>query len=55
MVSAMSDKRKLTYAFFSNLRVPMLLKRKLKLVMDNNWTKIRKVQTCCGDYGRPGC
>ena len=55
MAGAMSDKRKLTYAFFSNLRVPMVLKRKLRLVLDNNWTKVRRMRGCCGDYGQPGC
>ena len=38
----MCDKRQVKYAFFANLRVPMALRRKLRLVLDNNWTKIRR-------------
>ncbi len=51
----MCDKQQLKYAFFSNLRVPMALRRKLRLVLGNNWTKIRRAQGCCGVYGQPGC
>ena len=55
MADIMRDKRQLTFAFFSNLRVPMILKRKLRLVVGNNMTKIRRLRGCCGDYGQPGC
>ena len=51
----MSDKRKLTYAFFSNLRVPMILRRKLSMILDNNWRKVKRLRGCCGVYGQPGC
>ena len=55
MPNTMSNKRKLAYAFFENLRVPMLLRRKLRLIRDNNLAKIRRLRGCCGDYGNPGC
>ena len=55
MLSIMGNKRKLAYAFFENLRVPMLLGYKLRLIMANNLTKVRRLRGCCGDYGRPGC
>ena len=55
MPSTMGDKRQLTYAFLQNLRVPMVLKRKLRLVVDNTLTKIRRLRGCCGNYGQPGC
>ena len=55
MAFTMSNKQKLTFAYFSNLRLPMALKRKLRLVRDNNLTKIRRLRGCCGNYGQPGC
>ena len=51
----MSGKRQLKFAYIANLLVPMVLKRKLKLIADNNWTKLRRVRGCCGNYGQPGC
>lgn len=42
-------------AFIRNLRQPMPLGRKLRLVARNEWIKIRRHQTCCGHYGEPGC
>ena len=39
----------------ANLRQPMPLKRKLRLLLRNNWIKIRKRQDCCGNHGEPGC
>ncbi len=55
MAKEMCDKRELSYAFFGNLRVPMSLRRKLRLVFGNNWTKVRRLRGCCGNYGQPGC
>ena len=55
MPTTMSDKRNLAYAFFENLRVPMVLGRKLRQIADNNLTKIRRLRGCCGNYGSPGC
>ncbi len=51
----MSEKRQLQRSFLANLRVPMLLKRKLRLIRDNNLTKFRRLRGCCGNYGQPGC
>jgi predicted DCC family thiol-disulfide oxidoreductase YuxK len=42
-------------AFFTNMRAPMPLRRKLYLVVRNNLTKMRKRQDCCGHPGEPGC
>ena len=38
-----------------NLRQPMPLGRKLRLVLRNTWRKIRTRSDCCGNYGEPGC
>ncbi|MDA0735146.1 MAG: hypothetical protein O2860_11270 [Chloroflexi bacterium] len=43
------------YNMASNLRQPMPIWRKLKLVLVNNLVKLRKRQSCCGNYGQPGC
>ena len=28
---------------------------KLKLLLRNNWTKVRTRSNCCGNDGEPGC
>jgi hypothetical protein len=28
---------------------------KLRMVVTNNFTKLRKRQSCCGNHGQPGC
>ena len=33
----------------------MSMGRKLRLMMANNLTKIRRMRGCCGNYGQPGC
>ncbi len=38
-----------------NLRQPMPLRRKLRLVLRNNWKKMRTRSSCCGNHGEPGC
>lgn len=38
-----------------NLRQPMPVSRKLRLILRNNWIKIRTASDCCGNYGEPGC
>jgi hypothetical protein len=43
------------YSPWSNLRRPMPLWRKLRLILSNNLIKLRKRQSCCGNYGQPGC
>ena len=42
-------------ATFTNLRAPMPLGRKIRLVIANNWYKIRTGSQCCGHPGQPGC
>jgi hypothetical protein len=41
--------------YFQNMRQPMPLARKIKLVLRNNAIKVRTGSTCCGNYGEPGC
>lgn len=55
MLNTMCDKRELSYSFMENLRRPMPLREKLRLVLSNNLTKMRRMRTCCGNYGDPGC
>lgn len=38
-----------------NMRQPMPLARKIKLVLRNNAIKLRTGSSCCGNYGEPGC
>ena len=42
-------------AFFSNLQAPLPWHRKIALLVQNNWTKIRTGSSCCGHPGEPGC
>ncbi|MDD4859298.1 MAG: hypothetical protein PHR56_03735 [Dehalococcoidales bacterium] len=42
-------------AFFTNMSVTMPLRRKIYLVLRNNFIKICKRQSCCGHPGEPGC
>jgi hypothetical protein len=42
-------------AFARNLRVPMPLGRKVRLVMRNIAIKVKTRQGCCGHPGEPGC
>jgi hypothetical protein len=50
------DKRRGTLQqSLDNLRQPMPLGRKLRLLVHNNWIKIRTRSDCCGNYGEPGC
>jgi hypothetical protein len=38
-----------------NMRQPMPITKKAKLVLRNSWSKLRTASTCCGNYGEPGC
>ncbi len=38
-----------------NLRQPMPLGKKLRLLLRNNCIKLRTGSTCCGNHGEPGC
>jgi hypothetical protein len=42
-------------ASLANLRKPMPLEEKLRLIRRNIGIKIVKHQTCCGHPGEPGC
>jgi hypothetical protein len=42
-------------ASLTNLRRPMPLRQKLRLIARNNWIKIRTRSDCCGNHGEPGC
>jgi len=42
-------------AFVRNLKVPMPLGRKLKIVVRNTAIKIKTRRNCCGHPGEPGC
>lgn len=49
------DERPNLQAVIENLRHPMPWGRKLRLVVRNNWIKLRTRSDCCGNYGEPGC
>ncbi len=40
---------------FTNMHVPMPLRRKLFLMARNSWIKVRTGSSCCGHPGEPGC
>jgi hypothetical protein len=43
-------------AFFTNWRESTLpVHKKLALTLRNQWTRLRKRQSCCGHLGEPGC
>jgi hypothetical protein len=42
-------------AALANLRQPMPLGRKLRLIRRNAWIRISMLQPCCGHPGEPGC
>jgi len=41
--------------FFTNLHVDMPLKKKIWLILRNNFKKITTGSNCCGHPGEPGC
>ena len=42
--------------FFANWRAyDGSLAVKLRLALRNNWTKLRRHSSCCGNAGEPGC
>ncbi len=41
--------------FFSNLTGPRPWPEKIRLLLRNNWLKIKHLQDCCGHPGEPGC
>ena len=42
-------------AFYTNLGVNMPWSDKLRLLFRNTWIKIKRLQSCCGNPGEPGC
>lgn len=42
-------------AFIRNLKQPMPLARKIRLLARNQALRIIKLQMCCGHPGEPGC
>ncbi len=51
----MCDGRPSPSAYIRNLRKPMPLGKKLRLLARNTWLRARLGQTCCGHPGEPGC
>jgi hypothetical protein len=41
--------------FFRNLRGHQPLGERLRLILRNNWLKVRRRRDCCGNFGQPGC
>lgn len=48
-------RRGTSHETIENLRQPMPLGRKIRLVLRNTWIKIRTGSNCCGNHGEPGC
>lgn len=42
-------------AYLDNLRQPMPLDHKLKLLALNTGRKVFRLRSCCGHPGEPGC
>lgn len=42
-------------AFWRNLRQPMPLSKKIKLLFSNLWRRVKLRQNCCDHPGEPGC
>ncbi|MCH8897272.1 MAG: hypothetical protein IIC33_03140 [Chloroflexi bacterium] len=43
------------YSPVANLRQPMPLRRKLRLLLINSLLKLKTRRSCCGNFGQPGC
>ena len=43
------------YSIRANLGQPMPFWRKVRLVLANNFIKLKTRRGCCGNYGQPGC
>ena len=50
-----SESRPSLNATIANLRAPMPLGKKLRMMARNYWLRIAKRQDCCGHPGEPGC
>jgi len=49
------EKRPSPGAFFSNLKGPEPSPKKIRLLLRNNWLKLKNWRNCCGHPGEPGC
>jgi hypothetical protein len=54
-INIMCDREERVFSPIFNLRQPMPLRRKLRLILSNNLIKLKNRQSCCGNYGQPGC
>jgi hypothetical protein len=54
-VCSNQDDRPAPDAFIRNLKQPMPLSHKLRLVLSNSAIKITRLKSCCGHPGEPGC
>jgi hypothetical protein len=56
-VSGMSEKVKpsvrVAITNWHDYEAPFMVK--LKLLLRNNWIKIKNRSSCCGNHGEPGC
>ena len=41
--------------FIANLRLGMPWREKVRLIIKNNFIKIKTLKNCCGHPGEPGC
>lgn len=42
-------------SFFTNMSAPMPWPTKIRLLLRNNFIKIKTRRNCCGHHGEPGC
>ena len=42
-------------SFFTNMSTPMPLHTKIRLLLRNNFIKLKTGKSCCGHHGEPGC
>lgn len=42
-------------SFFTNMSAPMPWHTKIRLLLRNNFIKIKTGKNCCGHHGEPGC
>ncbi len=49
------DKRPDLKSFLSNLGQPMPFSKKARMYLKNNLLKLKRLKSCCGNPGEPGC
>ena len=55
MQATMCGQPETSFSLFGNLRQPMPWRRKLRLLVSNNFKKLKTLRSCCGNYDEPGC